>query len=59
MFKIINKNIKIITKTELSIILNKYNTKNNNINNIFKLYPYKYYFKNNIFYILENFNKSI
>jgi hypothetical protein len=51
--------LKIITKTELSIILNRYNIKNNNLNNIFELYPYKYYFKNNIFYILENFNNQI
>jgi hypothetical protein len=41
--------LKIINKVELSRILNRYN----NIN--IYLYPYKYNFKNNIFYILENF----
>jgi hypothetical protein len=51
----VNYMLKIITKTKLSIILNRYNIKNNNLNNIFELYPYKYHFKNNIFYILENY----
>ena len=39
-----NKNIEIISESNLFIILNSYNIKNNNLNNIFELYPYKYYF---------------
>ena len=45
--KTINNNIKIITRTELSTILNRYN----NIN--IYLYPYKYNFKN-IYYLYKN-----